>query len=257
MVTCFEQKDLSLPTGYHFGISALSSDIGTPDDHDLYSFEVYEVNPSAKEKAPLRPHEAEMKRKGVAVEVDAEDKETFEEVQKIVEEQEAKLKEETDGPSTPSPDQMAAEVTETQFRIIESLNTIHNKLESLGAPVQPPESTAKSLEEINAQINAMAASMHAMESVVQGLVDHVIKQGGIQSTPDITKVLKEELHNLNAKMEDMDTRQSFQHRLTQNRLVSSTSWVSYVVFLILAQIVGVSAYTWYKKRIEYNEKKFL
>ncbi|KAF9342656.1 hypothetical protein BGX26_007082 [Mortierella sp. AD094] len=87
----------------------------------------------------------------------------------------------------------------------------------------------------------MAASLHAMESVVQGLVDHIVKQGGVSNSPnDITKVLKEELHNLNLKMEDMDTRQSFNHRLTQNRL-----------------IVGMSAYTWYKKRQEYNEKKFL
>ncbi|KAF9008598.1 hypothetical protein BGZ52_007961, partial [Haplosporangium bisporale] len=96
-----------------------------------------------------------------------------------------------------------------------------------------------------------------MESVVQGLVDHIMQQGGISGSPsDITKVLKEELHNLNAKMEDMDTRQSFQHRLTQNRLVNSTSWMSYVVFLILVQVVAVSVYTWYKKRVEMNEKKF-
>jgi hypothetical protein len=123
--------------------------------------------------------------------------------------------------------------------------------------MQPPESTSKSLGEINAKINSLAASLHAMESVVQGLVDHIMQQGGVANTPDITKVLKEELHNINAKMEDMDTRQSFQHRLTQNRLVNSTSWVSYVVFLILLQIVGVSAYTCYKKRLEINEKKFL
>jgi Mg2+ and Co2+ transporter CorA len=152
---------------------------------------------------------------------------------------------------------VAATVGDTQFRIIESLNSIHNKLETLGAPMQPPESSQKSLEEINHKINSMAASLHAMESVVQGLVDHIMAQGGIASQPDISKVLKEELSNLNAKMEDMDTRQNFQHRLTQNRLLNSTSWVSYVVFLILVQVVAVSAYTWYKKRLEMSEKKFL
>ncbi|KAG0358373.1 legume-like lectin family-domain-containing protein [Gamsiella multidivaricata] len=256
-VTCFEQKDLDLPTGYYFGVSAEAAEIGTPDDHDLLSLEVHEVNPSPKEKAPLRPHEEEMIRKGEEVKVGVEDKEVFEEVQKIVEEQEAKLKEETDGPTTLSASQLAATVSDTQYRIIESLNTIHNKLESLGAPVQPPESTSRSLEEISVKINSMAASLHAMEKVVQGLVGHIVQQGGVANEQDISKVLKEELHSLNAKMEDMDTRQSFQHRLTQNRLVNSTSWVSYVVFLILVQIVGVSAYTWYRKRVEINEKKFL
>ncbi|KAF8939496.1 legume-like lectin family-domain-containing protein [Dissophora ornata] len=257
MAICFEQKDLELPSGYYFGVSALAAETGTPDDHDLFSFELYEVNPPAKEKAPLRPHEAEMIKNGEEVKVDETDKVAFEEVQKIVEEQEAKIREETDGPSSLTAAQIAARVGDTQFRIIESLNTIHNKLESLGAPMQPPESTAQSLEEISVKINSMAASLHAMESVVQGLVDHIMKQRGVADTPDITKVLKEELYNLNAKMEDMDSRQSFQHRLTQNRLVNSTSWVSYIVFLILIQIVGVSAYTWYKKRLEMNEKKFL
>ncbi|KAF9273366.1 hypothetical protein BGZ68_001574 [Mortierella alpina] len=259
LVTCFEQKDLQLPIGYHFGFSAEAAANGNPDDHDLYTFEVYEVNPPPKSMKPLRPHEEAMIKQGKEAKVDEKDKEAYDEVQKLVEKQEAKLKEETDGPSILSASQVAATVGDTQFRIIESLNTIHSKLESLGAPMQPPESTAASLEEISRKISSMAASLHAMESVVQGMVDHITKQGGVGSDlgPDITKVLKEELHNLNAKMEDMDSRQSFQHRITQNRLVSSTSWVSYVVFLILLQIVGVSVYTWYKKRLEMNEKKFL
>ncbi|KAF9923827.1 hypothetical protein FBU30_006111 [Linnemannia zychae] len=257
MVPCFEQKDLNLPLGYYFGVTAQSADHGSPDDHDLYAFEMYEVNPPKKEKNPLRPHEAEMKKKGEEVKIDTADQLAFEEVQKIVEEQEAKLKEETDGPNTLSASQMAATVGDTQYRIIESLNSIHNKLETLGAPMQPPESSQKSLEDINHKINSMAASLHAMESVVQGLVDHIMKQGGIASGPDISKVLKEELRNLNAKMEDIDSRQSLQHRLTQTRLLNSTSWVTYVVFLILLQIIGVSVYTWYRKRLEMNEKKFL
>ncbi|KAI8601954.1 legume-like lectin family-domain-containing protein [Dissophora ornata] len=174
MVACFEQKDISLPAGYYFGFS--SAETGTPDDHDLLSFEVYEVNPPPKTEKNLRPHEAEMIRKGEEVKVDEGDKQA----------------------------QVAATVADTQFRIIESLNTIHNKLESLGAPMQPPESTAESLSDINQKINSMASSLQAMESVVQGLVDHIMKQGGMRDTPDITKVLKEELRHLNNKMEDMD-----------------------------------------------------
>lgn len=45
----------------------------------------------------MRPHEAEMIKKGEEVKVDARDKEAFEEVQKIVESQEQKIKEETEG----------------------------------------------------------------------------------------------------------------------------------------------------------------
>ncbi|KAG0094048.1 hypothetical protein BGZ92_009256 [Podila epicladia] len=256
MVSCFEHPDVDLPTGHHFGFSAESAKIGTPDDHDLYTFEVYEVNPAPKKEKHLRPHEAEVIKRSGEVKVDEKDKEVFEEVQKIVEDQELKEREQSEG-SVISASKLAATVGNTQFRIIESLNTIHNKLESLGAPAQPPESTTKSLEEINHKIQRMAASLHAMESVVQGLVDHIMNQGGVQTGPDITRVLKEELKTLNAKMEDMDSRQSFQHRMTQNRLVNSTSWFTYVIVLILVQAAAMAVYTWYKKRLEMSEKKFI
>jgi len=44
-----------------------------------------------------------MVKKGGEVKVDEKDKEAFEELQKMVEEQEKKMKEEIDGPSTLSP----------------------------------------------------------------------------------------------------------------------------------------------------------
>ncbi|KAG0235885.1 hypothetical protein BGW42_004531 [Actinomortierella wolfii] len=257
-ITCFEQKDVDLPVGYYFGFSAEAAEIGNPDDHDLYTFEVYEVNPPPKGKAPLRPHEEEMIRKGEEVKVDAADKDTFESVQKIVEEQERKMREETEGvPLTPA--QLAATVSDSQFRIIESLNNIHKKLETLGAPFEAPDTTSHSIAEINQKLEKMSASLHTMENIVQGMVDHILKNGGAGDINDISKALKEELKTLNAKMEDMDNRQSFQHRLTQNKLLNatSTSWVTYVVFLILVQVVAVSAYTWYKKKLEMNEKKFI
>jgi len=48
----------------------------------------------------MRPHEAEMLKKGEEAKVDEKDKAAFEEVQKIVAEQEQKMKEEVDGPTT-------------------------------------------------------------------------------------------------------------------------------------------------------------
>ncbi|KAG0305922.1 hypothetical protein BGZ98_003288 [Dissophora globulifera] len=255
MTTCFERKDVVLPTGYYFGMSATTSATGVPDDHDLYSFEVYEVNPPPKSQKILRPHEAEMIKKGGEVTIDEEDKKIFENVQKIVEEQEAIDREEIDGPSTLTAAQVAATVADTQQRIVESLETIHNKLEALGAPMQPQESTAKSLGEINQKVASMAASLRAMENVVQGLVEHIKSNSG--DGVDITKVLKDELHTLNNKMEQMDSRQSYQHQVTQTRLVSSRSWMTYVVFLIILQAAAVMVYSWYKKRLEMSHKKFI
>ncbi len=60
---CFKTH-INLPSGYHFGISAQTSHDGVGidvahlilDDHDIYSFETYELNPAAKGKK-YRPGE--------------------------------------------------------------------------------------------------------------------------------------------------------------------------------------------------------
>ncbi|KAJ3028412.1 UNVERIFIED_CONTAM: hypothetical protein HDU68_001743 [Siphonaria sp. JEL0065] len=48
---CFSASNVNLPIGYHFGISASTSQF-THDDHDVFSFEVYEANPSEKASKP-------------------------------------------------------------------------------------------------------------------------------------------------------------------------------------------------------------
>ena len=48
----------------------------------------------------MRPHEEEMIKKGEEVKVDEKDKESYEEIQKLIDEQEQKQREENDGPNT-------------------------------------------------------------------------------------------------------------------------------------------------------------
>ncbi|KAF9925151.1 hypothetical protein FBU30_005007 [Linnemannia zychae] len=256
LIPCFELKDINLPTGYHFGFSGMSSDTGVPDDHDLYSFEVYEVNPPPRKGKHLRPHEAEMIRRGEEVIVDEKDKEAYDRLQKIVTDQQQKMKEETDGPIALSAFQMAAVVGNTQHRMVESLDLIHKKLESLGVPVQPAETTAKGLEDVYQKINTMASSLRTMESVVEQLVNH-IKSHSEKMSPEITNDMRNELKTLHIKMEDMDARQRVQHGVTRDRLSNSKSWATYVAIVMLLQVVAASAYSWYKKRLELSDKKFL
>ena len=58
---------------------------------------MYEVNPAPKTEKHLRPHEAEVIKKSGEIKVDDKDKEVFEEVQKIVEDQELKEREHSEG----------------------------------------------------------------------------------------------------------------------------------------------------------------
>jgi hypothetical protein len=44
---CMEKKDVKLPTGYHFSLSAQTGE-HLADDHDIHSLEIYNLNPSAR-----------------------------------------------------------------------------------------------------------------------------------------------------------------------------------------------------------------
>ncbi|KAF9205008.1 hypothetical protein BGZ49_004585 [Haplosporangium sp. Z 27] len=257
MITCFENKNVYLPTGHYFGFSAYSSETGTPDDHDLYSFEVYEVNPPAVKEKHMRPNEAEMIKKGKEVKVDEKDRRVFEDVQKAVQEEEQRIQEEIDGPNTISSTQILGMVGETQFRMSESLKTIHRKLESLGAPMQSPQSTAGNLADVNEKLDLLVSSLKSMEGVVKGMVEHLLEHAVAKDGHDVTKLLKDELKTPNPQEHEIDSRQSYQHLETRAKLVKSTSWVTYIVFVIVAQSMALAGYNWYKKKLAWNEKKFV
>eukprot|EP00732_Lithocolla_globosa_P002637 Lithocolla_globosa_v1_NODE_1796_length_2332_cov_39.836627.p1 type:complete len:483 gc:universal NODE_1796_length_2332_cov_39.836627:596-2044(+) len=66
--TCFTQKGLDLPKGYYFGITAATG--GLADDHDIFSFETWELNPPIQNGPSIEP-------------VEEPDEETQEKLQKI------------------------------------------------------------------------------------------------------------------------------------------------------------------------------
>lgn len=43
---CFKAEGVDLPSGYYFGMSAATSNLA--DDHDVLSFETYQVHPPAR-----------------------------------------------------------------------------------------------------------------------------------------------------------------------------------------------------------------
>lgn len=122
---CFKVP-ISLPSGYQFGISASTSNTGT-DDHDLFSFETYELRPPAKEKH-LRPFEKEDIAQGKEFKMD-------EKMQKKIEEYDQKISEEDMEVEGENPEEAAVfnaetvlRIEENQFHILEALNLIETKL---------------------------------------------------------------------------------------------------------------------------------
>ncbi|KAI8138747.1 concanavalin A-like lectin/glucanase domain-containing protein [Fennellomyces sp. T-0311] len=99
--TCIQKTGISLPTGYYFGFSAASHN--PADDHDVISFETWELSPAPKMQKNKRPLEEEMVNKG------------------------EEFKELTD-------EQKRASIFDTQKRILGDIQIMQMQIEAIGAP---------------------------------------------------------------------------------------------------------------------------
>ncbi|KAI9314788.1 legume-like lectin family-domain-containing protein [Dichotomocladium elegans] len=127
--TCIQQT-VNLPTGYYFGVSAAAH---TPaDDHDLISFETWELNPPAKTEHKTRPLEEEKRSQGEEFKgLDEEQKKKIEETEFHVRQmREASQGDEVRGEAVAT----LASIFDTQKRILEDLQVMQMQIEALGAP---------------------------------------------------------------------------------------------------------------------------
>ncbi|KAI8085158.1 legume-like lectin family-domain-containing protein [Halteromyces radiatus] len=126
---CFQYSGITLPTGYHFGLSAASHN--PADDHDIISFETYQLNPPAKLQHDKRPLEEEIIQKGNAF------RELSEEQKKKIEEAEfevKRLREQNEGNVMSETTATMGLLFDTERRILETLQISQLQLEALGAP---------------------------------------------------------------------------------------------------------------------------
>ena len=119
---CFKVP-VSLPAGYNFGISALTSNIGT-DDHDMYSFETYQLRPPPKVNQ-MRPQEEKDIREGKAFKMNDKLQKKIEEYEQKVANEEAS--EDQNEMYFLNPESISR-IEENQFHILEGLNLIESKL---------------------------------------------------------------------------------------------------------------------------------
>ncbi|KAJ3070756.1 hypothetical protein HDU98_006214 [Podochytrium sp. JEL0797] len=116
---CFSKENVDLPIGYHFGVSAATSQF-KHENHDLFSFEVYEVNPAIKKG----------KEENGGMPMNMEDLKKIQEVTSLVNQVEASDSE------TPKPDGFDNEfnaaairlLVSNQEKLINSLNVLSEKL---------------------------------------------------------------------------------------------------------------------------------
>ncbi|KAJ3302971.1 hypothetical protein HDV03_004423 [Kappamyces sp. JEL0829] len=125
---CFSAP-VNLPTGYHFGLSAQTAHTGL-DDHDVYSFETYELYPAGKEKH-FRPHEQEDISQGREFKLDEQMIEKIEKYEKEIHHQEETVAEGESFNEEELPafnPELILKLEENQFHILAAINSIEDKL---------------------------------------------------------------------------------------------------------------------------------
>jgi hypothetical protein len=118
--TCFESA-VVLPAGYHFGLSA-STNVEGQDDHDIHSFETYELNPAPKGEQPLRPFEKEDVAQGKEFHFTEEMKQKIHHV-------EEQVRQEPEPVSQGITENVVRLLQENQFHILQGIESIQDRLE--------------------------------------------------------------------------------------------------------------------------------
>ncbi|KNC96134.1 uncharacterized protein SPPG_08521 [Spizellomyces punctatus DAOM BR117] len=162
-VQCFEQAGIDLPKNYYFGLSS-ATEAHLADDHDIHSFEVYELEPKST-KAHLRPHEKEHVAKGDEFKMSDDIKKMIKKIEDTVES--TRKQWDTEPPTDAINAHMPSVIQQlqgNQFHILESLNLI---LEKIGEPKIPHDS--KAAAHATTQTEAIHAAGLKLDDVVRQL----------------------------------------------------------------------------------------
>ncbi|KAJ3274061.1 hypothetical protein HDV01_003554 [Terramyces sp. JEL0728] len=231
---CLE-ANIHLPTNYHFGISA-SSGGRAPDDHDIHSFETYELNPEKREHK-LRPHEKEDIAAGHEFKMQKEYEQKIKKIEEEVEKAQkiAELHEEF-GP------QSVQQIEENQFHILEALNLIQDKL-----AIPHDSITTEHQDSFEQRITDKVEMLHGKIQLMQRDLALIH-----ESTKRLTQQSESLLNSLHIKVEDTKT------LLREGNDSGSTLGRALMFFASLAGLgVLIIGYSFYARGKDAGQKKFV
>ncbi|KAI8067753.1 legume-like lectin family-domain-containing protein [Gongronella butleri] len=267
---CFQQHAVMLPKGYYFGVTAASHN--PADDHDVMSFETYELNPPVRTVHKQRPMEEEMTKRG----------ETFteltEEQRKKIEEAEfevRRLRDEAED-SENSIKETAATlgvIYDTQQRTLENVYIAQLQLEALGAP-NPDKALqhdfSKPLDEQRKQQDAPplnSLSLDQLKTEAAAIVTRLEQQS--TRYDEQMQALQDTMGRVELLIQSLDKRVTLQSSNIHGKLTEITkesaeakgtlsTLIKYILYAVgLQATVGLAVYIYWKVRVERNDKKFL
>ncbi|KAK9729660.1 hypothetical protein K7432_000068 [Basidiobolus ranarum] len=263
---CFEAPNIALPTGYYFGFSASTSELA--DDHDIISFETYEVNPPGRKKATSkRPHEEEKVKKEGSFKLKQKDKKKIEEIQSKMEK--LRKKEELEETGLPP---LLDGLHETQYKIMEALESLHSTVEELvkekeDAPIamiSQDGSPVKVDAELGQKVSKMAKDISGLKKTVTTLADDIQEfMKTVKENEELQKV-RDSIDLLDSKIENIMSKVGSKgFKSTKNQMGNSTqppverSYWKYILGFVCLQVALAVGYTVYSKKFDDSGKKYI
>ncbi|KAJ3251277.1 hypothetical protein HK103_002547 [Boothiomyces macroporosus] len=227
---CFE-TNIHLPTDASSGSRA-------PDDHDIHSFETYELNPEKREHK-MRPHEQEDIAAGHEFKMQKEYEQKIKKIEEEVEKAQkiAELHEEFG--INP---QSVQQIEENQFHILEALNLIQDKLEIPHDSITPEHQNS-----FEQRITDKVEMLHGKIQLMQRDLALIH-----ESTKRLTQQSESLLNSLHIKVEDAKT------LLKEGKESGSTLGRALMFFASLAGLgVLIIGYSFYARGKDAGQKKFV
>ncbi|KAI9202588.1 legume-like lectin family-domain-containing protein [Polychytrium aggregatum] len=224
---CLTYEGVDLPTGYHFGLSASSSAHGH-DDHDIISFDTYELNPAGgnKNKGSSDFHLSDDIKKKI----------------NFIEHQTQELLEAEEEDDAPEGYQEVINphviqgIQENQFKIIESLNilehTLNSVFENTGNSHEAGRSRGDKLDAIERKLGELEQKLEILTTAIA----HMTSSGNSQ------------IQNVKDKI---DTAHEILQKTQQH-----TSYTTWLIIGFVVLFVGYAGYSVYRKNFEEKHKKY-
>jgi len=156
-------ENIDLPNNYFLGLTAKTGE-NIPDDHDILSFDFYQLNPPPKENFHYRPKEEEI------IEREGEytiDDQTLEHIKRVNEEIE-KERESKEGPKEKIVDAQTVQVT--VFRTLETVNRILSLIQTQKySPNNQPNQNDEFISDINNRSDQLISDVGELYDHVEAL----------------------------------------------------------------------------------------